>query len=245
MKCATSALPVQKMKLNCVMLGLMSIRSTLKWISFSQRVQEDSKWYKTFKTRWKCTTVAGYALCCRAVLFAVRYNLKFYPCLLTWLINSLSSLRANTRVCTEDGSSGWPSSSLRSHLTLGASAASSAKLGLESRSQNCCKDYMRWHMWGCLINSTNIDFCVTFSFCLELKQEYELFSYLPTVEWTAESVTQGRIAHWWSSCLLPPSISTYQKDVDTGAGDIWFTGTWIFWRIKIKDTFFWCNSVCG
>ena len=56
--------------------------------------------------------------------------------------------------------------------------------------------------------------------------ECVLFSCLETGEWTAESVTQ-RLDLSWSSCLLLPSISSYQKNVCIRAGDICFTEAWI------------------
>lgn len=84
-----------------------------------------------------------------------------------------------------------------------------------------------------LIYPTNIGFCFTLCAHLVSKQEYVLFSWLETGEWTTESAPQGRIA----SCPI-------QKDVCTGAGDIWFTGTWISWRVGTKNIFFLWNSIC-
>ena len=40
-----------------------------------------------------------------------------------------------------------------------------------------------------------------------------------------------------------PSISTYlSKRCAAGAGDIWFTETWLSWRVRTENIFFWCNS---
>lgn len=122
---------------------------------------------------------------------------------------------ANTGMDPEGGSNAGPPLHWEVTQPPGALASLPAKWGLQSHPRTAVR--MRWgNTWKCLMNSTNTGFCFTLAPYLEPREEWLPGNY-STHSWVRHP---GKYCSSTPSCLLPPSISTYQKDLCTGTEGI-------------------------